>query len=87
MKNLITFWKYAFLGGSGAEPTEASENIKNSSKNQWKIPKFWKFSWILKEFWREKLTLTEITANLMVFWMSLIILKEIKKPSGMYLRV
>ena len=28
MENLRKFWKYGFVGGSGAEPPEASENIK-----------------------------------------------------------
>ena len=28
MENFRKFWKYGFIGGSGAEPPEASENIK-----------------------------------------------------------
>ena len=31
------FWKYAFVGGSGAEPPEANEIIKKLVENQWKL--------------------------------------------------
>ena len=45
--NFGKIWKYGFVGGSGAEPTEASENITKlvkKSKENYKILKpFMKF--------------------------------------------
>ena len=35
-ENLGKISKYSFIRGSGAEPREARDFIKNSQKNQWK---------------------------------------------------
>ena len=33
MEKFRKFWKYGFVGGSGAEPHEASENLKTAEKS------------------------------------------------------
>ena len=74
-KNLENFGHMDLYVVLGAEPREASENIKKMSKNQWKTAKFRNFSWNFSEFWLEKLSLIKIKAILMEFWKALIILK------------
>ena len=83
----MEIWIFSGLGG-GAEPPEASENIKKSSRKiNGKRQKFETFHEILANFDLKKRILIKIKAILMEFWKALIILKEIKKPSDKFLRV
>ena len=61
------FWKSGFVGGSGAEPLEASENIKNTRKIKGKLQSFETFHEILANFEYKKLILIKIKAILMEF--------------------
>ena len=73
--------------GSGGSAPETSENIKNSRKINGNLQTFENFHEFLANFDLKKLILINIKASLMKFWKSLTILKEIKKPSGKFLRV
>ena len=80
--NFGKIWKYWFVGGSGAEPTEASENITKLVKKSKENYKILKLHEILANFDLKKLGLIKIKA----IWKDFIILKESKKPSDKFLR-
>ena len=52
MQKFRKFWKYGFVRGSGAEPPEANENIKKSSREiNEKLQNFETFHKILGNFY------------------------------------
>ena len=66
---------------------EANEIIKKLDEESKETCNFSKFSWIMRKFFINKTNFIKFKVTLMVYWNSLIILNEFKKPSGKLLRV
>ena len=60
---LENFLNMDLSGFRGAEPPEASENIKKLVQNQWKTENFGNFSWNFSEFWLEKANFNQNYGN------------------------
>ena len=85
------FWKYGILVGWGEGepplPPKLAKILKKVAEKSMETWKLWNFIEFLANFDFKKLILIIIKAILMEFWKSLIILKEINKPSDKSLRV
>ena len=84
MEKFRKSWSYGFVGGSEAEPPNLA---KISRKINGQLQYFENFHEFLANFDWKKLVLIIIKGTHLEFWKSLIILKELKKPSDKFLRV
>ena len=85
-RKILEIWICRVFGG--AKPPKLAKILKKiSPKINGNLQNFENFHEFLANFDLKRLILLKIKATLLEFWKSIIILEEIKKPSGKILRV